>query len=108
MQKIKIKVVFSTGKSITNKTSKTNIGELMLQYGGGGHENAGACQIYKEESEKVLKELIEKIKSRWLIDFLKRRLKIFFNSSIKFQKGVNLSLPLFALPTLVLGKSYLL
>ncbi len=59
--KDKDKVVFSTGKSITNKTSKTNIGELMLQYGGGGHENAGACQIYKEESEKVLKELIEKI-----------------------------------------------
>jgi nanoRNase/pAp phosphatase (c-di-AMP/oligoRNAs hydrolase) len=37
--------VFATGKSIFNRTSKTNIGELMLKYGGGGHENAGTCQI---------------------------------------------------------------
>ena len=37
--------VFATGKSIFNKTAKTNIGELMLQYGGGGHANAGTCQI---------------------------------------------------------------
>ncbi|MDX4035093.1 exopolyphosphatase [Aliarcobacter skirrowii] len=55
------KLVYSTGKSITNRTSKTNIGELMLKYGGGGHANAGACQIPVEESEQVLKELIEKI-----------------------------------------------
>lgn len=30
--------VFATGKSIVNRTSETNIGELMLHYGGGGHE----------------------------------------------------------------------
>ncbi|MCG3720711.1 exopolyphosphatase, partial [Aliarcobacter butzleri] len=38
-------IVFSPGKSIINKTSKTNIGELMLKYGGGGHVAAGGCQI---------------------------------------------------------------
>lgn len=59
--KDKEKVVYSTGKSILNKTSKTNIGELMLKYGGGGHVNAGACQIYKDDAGKVLKEIIEKI-----------------------------------------------
>ncbi len=53
--------VFATGKSILNRTSKTNIGELMLQYGGGGHENAGTCQIDNDKAEEVLHELIKKI-----------------------------------------------
>jgi nanoRNase/pAp phosphatase (c-di-AMP/oligoRNAs hydrolase) len=54
-------VVYSTGKSILNKTSKTNVGELMLKYHGGGHEAAGGCQPSHEEAQKVLEELIEKI-----------------------------------------------
>ena len=53
--------VFATGKSIFNRTSKTNIGELMLQYGGGGHANAGTCQIANEQAETVLKALIQQI-----------------------------------------------
>jgi nanoRNase/pAp phosphatase (c-di-AMP/oligoRNAs hydrolase) len=53
--------VFATGKSIFNRSSNTNIGELMLKYGGGGHQAAGTCQIENEKSEAVLKELIEKI-----------------------------------------------
>lgn len=53
--------VFATGKSILNRSSKTNIGELMLSYDGGGHENAGTCQIDNERADAVLKELIAKI-----------------------------------------------
>ena len=53
--------VFATGKSIVNRSSKTNIGELMLKYGGGGHENAGTCQVANDRSDKVLGELIKKI-----------------------------------------------
>jgi len=53
--------VFATGKSILNRTSKTNIGELMLKYGGGGHENAGTCQVENDEAAGVLDELIEQI-----------------------------------------------
>jgi len=53
--------VFATGKSILNRTSKTNIGELMLQYGGGGHQNAGTCQIANDKADEILKILIEKI-----------------------------------------------
>jgi len=55
--------VFAVGKSILNRTSKTNIGELMLQYGGGGHAAAGTCQVEHEDAERVLKELIAKITS---------------------------------------------
>ena len=53
--------VFATGKSIINRTSNTNIGELMLFYGGGGHENAGTCQIANEKADSVLQELITTI-----------------------------------------------
>lgn len=54
-------VVYSTGKSIINKTSKTNVGELMLKYDGGGHEAAGGCQPSHEDAPKVLEELIAQI-----------------------------------------------
>lgn len=53
--------VFAAGKSIFDRSSKTNIGELMLQYGGGGHANAGTCQIDNDKAEGVLKDLIKKI-----------------------------------------------
>jgi len=53
--------VFATGKSILNKTSKVDIGALMLKYNGGGHENAGTCQVDNDKAEEVLKELIETI-----------------------------------------------
>lgn len=53
--------VFATGKSILNRTSKTNIGELMLHYSGGGHENAGTCQIDNDQAATVLAELIARI-----------------------------------------------
>ncbi|MCP5159094.1 MAG: exopolyphosphatase [Gammaproteobacteria bacterium] len=53
--------VFATGKSILNRTSKTNIGELMLRHGGGGHENAGTCQIDHDQADAVLAELIAHI-----------------------------------------------
>lgn len=53
--------VFATGKSILNRTSKTNIGALMLEYGGGGHENAGTCQVANDQSEQVLQQLISRI-----------------------------------------------
>lgn len=53
--------VFAVGKSIFNKTSPTNIGELMLKYGGGGHRNAGTCQIDNDKADGVLQELIAQI-----------------------------------------------
>jgi nanoRNase/pAp phosphatase (c-di-AMP/oligoRNAs hydrolase) len=53
--------VFATGKSILNRSSNTNIGELMLSYGGGGHENAGTCQIDNQKADYVLQELTRKI-----------------------------------------------
>ncbi len=53
--------VFAIGKSILNRTSKTNVGNLALKYGGGGHDAAGTCQIDNMKAEEVLNEIIEKI-----------------------------------------------
>jgi len=51
-------VVFAVGKSIFDKSSKTDIGTLMLKYGGGGHHAAGTCQIDFDTAESVMRELI--------------------------------------------------
>jgi nanoRNase/pAp phosphatase (c-di-AMP/oligoRNAs hydrolase) len=53
--------VFAMGKSILNRTSKTNIGALCLQYGGGGHAAAGTCQIDNDKAASTLTEVIAKI-----------------------------------------------
>ena len=53
--------VFAIGKSIVNRSSTFNVGELCLTYGGGGHQNAGTCQIANEVTSETLKEIIEKI-----------------------------------------------
>ncbi|MCQ2965849.1 MAG: exopolyphosphatase [Alphaproteobacteria bacterium] len=57
--KNKRNVVFAAGKSIFNRTSKMNIGNFMLQYGGGGHVNAATCQVKVEDADRVRQEIIE-------------------------------------------------
>ncbi len=52
------------GKSIINKSSKFNIGELCLSYGGGGHANAGTCQIDNDKIEETLPVIIDKLNGR--------------------------------------------
>ncbi|MBV1774615.1 exopolyphosphatase [Burkholderiaceae bacterium DAT-1] len=53
--------VFATGKSILDRSSKTDVGRLMLDYGGGGHEAAGTCQVGNDRAGAVLQELVKRI-----------------------------------------------
>jgi len=53
--------VFAVGGSIINRSHQTHIGELCLEYGGGGHRNAGTCQVDNDKAESVLEELIRRI-----------------------------------------------
>ncbi len=55
-------MVFTCGHSIINRTSKTDVGSLMLKYGGGGHRAVGTCQIDIDKWEKVRDELVEAMK----------------------------------------------
>ena len=49
------------GKSIINKNSDFNIGELCLSYGGGGHANAGTCQLDNDKVDAELPNIIDKL-----------------------------------------------
>ncbi len=46
------------GKSIVNKGSNVDIGELCLKYGGGGHRNAGTCQLDNDKVDAELPNII--------------------------------------------------
>jgi nanoRNase/pAp phosphatase (c-di-AMP/oligoRNAs hydrolase) len=54
-------VVFAVGKSIFDRTSRTDVGRLMLVFGGGGHANAGTCQVAHEDADRVERALVEHI-----------------------------------------------
>lgn len=54
--------VLAVGYNIFNKSSNTDVGALMLKYGGGGHKKAGTCQVENEESDRVLSEMVEQMK----------------------------------------------
>lgn len=56
-------VVAALGHSIFNRTSKTNIGELLKKYGGGGHAGAGTAQFSKEEAAAKIAEIIAQLKT---------------------------------------------
>ena len=55
--------VFAIGKSILDRSSTTNVGELCLSYNGGGHSAAGTCQVNNDMAEAVLQDLIARINS---------------------------------------------
>jgi nanoRNase/pAp phosphatase (c-di-AMP/oligoRNAs hydrolase) len=59
--KNKKNVVLACGHSILNRTSQTNVGKLMLEYGGGGHEKVGTCQVPIEDWERVLEEIVNRM-----------------------------------------------
>jgi nanoRNase/pAp phosphatase (c-di-AMP/oligoRNAs hydrolase) len=50
--------VIAVGKSILNRSSSADIGALMLSYGGGGHANAGTCQVGHDDADRVVDEIV--------------------------------------------------
>ncbi|MBF0212841.1 MAG: exopolyphosphatase [Magnetococcales bacterium] len=53
--------VYAIGKSIFNRTSKTHIGSLCLQFGGGGHAAAGTCQVPTDQAIAIRKAIEARI-----------------------------------------------
>ena len=47
------------GKSIVNKASNADIGEVCLSYGGGGHKNAGTCQVDNDKVDEVMPDILD-------------------------------------------------
>ena len=52
------------GKSILNKSSNVNIGDICLEYGGGGHRNAGTCQIPNDKVDEILPQIIKRLNGK--------------------------------------------
>jgi nanoRNase/pAp phosphatase (c-di-AMP/oligoRNAs hydrolase) len=53
--------VIAVGKSILRRGNKLDIGALMLAHGGGGHPNAGTCQLRHEEADTVLATIAQAV-----------------------------------------------
>ena len=51
------------GHSIFNRTCKVNIGELMSDFGGGGHVGAGAAPLKAETANADIEEIIRRLKA---------------------------------------------
>jgi hypothetical protein len=55
-------VTIQAGHSIFNRTCKTDVGELLAGYGGGGHRGAGTAQPATAEADAVLEAVIGTLK----------------------------------------------
>ncbi|HMW19172.1 MAG TPA: exopolyphosphatase [Accumulibacter sp.] len=55
--------VFAVGKSILDRSCNLNVGTLMLEYGGGGHQAAGTCQVANDQAAATLQALIVRAKA---------------------------------------------
>jgi nanoRNase/pAp phosphatase (c-di-AMP/oligoRNAs hydrolase) len=55
-------IPITVGYSIINRTATADIGSLMLHYGGGGHHQVGTCQVPHDDADKIIAEIIDKLK----------------------------------------------
>lgn len=53
----KMNCPIAVGYSILNRTCQTNIGSLMLKYGGGGHQMVGTCQVDYDKADQTIAEI---------------------------------------------------
>ena len=51
----------SVGYNIFNTTSTVNVGELLAQYGGGGHRVVGSCRVPDRRAEQTIDEILRHI-----------------------------------------------
>ena len=48
----------SVGYNIFNPTSNVNVGELLKNYGGGGHKVVGSCRVPNDRAEQAIREIV--------------------------------------------------
>lgn len=53
--------VFAIGKSILDRSSQADVGDICLSLGGGGHAAAGTCQVPNEQAEQVREQIISRL-----------------------------------------------
>lgn len=55
-------VMLNVGHSIFNRTCRASIGELMSEYGGGGHHGAGSTPLPVMDADPKIVEIIERLR----------------------------------------------
>jgi len=58
----KANAAITIGYSIINRSARVDVGSMLLGYGGGGHHQVGTCQIPYDRADKVIAEIMEKIR----------------------------------------------
>jgi hypothetical protein len=56
------KVIISVGHSIINRNCQVNVGKMLSEFGGGGHDGAGACSVPLETANDVIRIIIDRLK----------------------------------------------
>jgi len=59
----KLNCPIAVGHSVLNRTCKTNVGALMLKYGGGGHNQVGTCQVDYAAADTAIEEIVNAMKA---------------------------------------------
>jgi hypothetical protein len=55
-------VSIQVGHNILKRDCKTSVGDMLAEYGGGGHVGAGTCQPGPADADRVLGEIVETLK----------------------------------------------
>ncbi|MCL2764804.1 MAG: exopolyphosphatase [Treponema sp.] len=58
----KSNVAITIGYSIVNRTCNVDVGSMLLSYGGGGHKQVGTCQVSYDDADRIIAEIMERIK----------------------------------------------
>jgi hypothetical protein len=55
--------IIAVGHSIFNRTCRVNVGDMLKEYGGGGHKGAGTTQVPNEAVPNTLAEILKRLKA---------------------------------------------
>ena len=53
----------TVGYSVINRSATVDVGSLLLKHGGGGHTQVGTCQISYGDTDKVVADIINQLKT---------------------------------------------
>ena len=51
--------MISVGHSVINRSSRVDVGSMVLKYGGGGHKQVGTCQVKYDEIDRIVGEMLK-------------------------------------------------
>jgi hypothetical protein len=55
------RVVLAVGHSIINRKCKVDVGNLLAEYGGGGHVGAGTCKVMPDLADGAINDIVERL-----------------------------------------------